>query len=87
MYYGYESVMINEFRSLNYTCSESDLAPNGQSYSISNQVCAVRGAVAGESSVSGIAILREQYDFSASHLWRNVGINAGLMIFFVILTA
>ena len=87
MYYAYESVLSNELGTLNYICSESDLAPNGPSYTIPNQVCAVQGAVAGESSVSGIAILKEQYGFEVSHLWRNVGINAGLMVFFAILTA
>lgn len=87
MYYAYESVMANEFGTLNYSCSAPDLAPNGPEYSISNQICTVPGAVTGELSVSGVAILQAQYDFHVDHLWRNVGINLGLMFFFMALTA
>lgn len=79
--------MVNEFGDLSYTCSETDLAPSGPGYgSITNQVCAVQGAVPGESLVSGAAYVREQFDFQVSHLWRNVGINAAIFAFFALCT-
>ncbi|KAI1397475.1 ABC transporter PeaB1 [Hypoxylon fuscum] len=87
LYYAYESAMVNEFGDLSYTCSETDLAPSGPGYgSITNQVCAVQGAVPGESLVSGAAYVREQFDFQVSHLWRNVGINAAIFAFFALCT-
>lgn len=88
LYYAYESAMINEFGNLQYTCSENDLAPSGSSYGdVSNQICAVKGAVAGGSSVSGAAFIQEQYGFLQSNLWRNVLINGAFIIFFALCTA
>ncbi|KAI1128101.1 ABC transporter PeaB1 [Nemania abortiva] len=87
LYYAYESVMVNELGNLNYTCSPSDLAPNGPIYdSIANQVCAIPGAVPGQVLVSGAAYAREQYGFFVSHLWRNIGINAAFFAFFALCT-
>jgi len=79
--------MVNEFGNLSYTCSESDLAPSGPGYaSIAQQVCAVKGAIPGESMVSGAAFVREEYGFYVSHLWRNVAINASIFVFFAVCT-
>ncbi|KAI0966753.1 ABC transporter PeaB1 [Xylaria arbuscula] len=87
MYYAYESAMVNEFGDLSYTCSDNDLVPSGTGIdSIMNQVCAVDGGVAGQSIVSGAAYLKAMYDFSVSHLWRNVGINIGIFVFFALCT-
>ncbi|KAI3332377.1 ABC transporter PeaB1 [Xylariaceae sp. AK1471] len=87
LYYAYESAMVNELGNLNYTCSESDLAPNGPGYSsVANQVCAIPGAVPGQALVSGAAYVREQYGFFVSNLWRNVGINAAFFVFFALCT-
>ncbi len=79
--------MVNELGNLNYTCSQSDLAPNGPTYnSVANQVCAIPGAAPGQELVSGAAYAREQYGFFVSHLWRNVGINAAFFVFFALCT-
>ncbi|KAI0911770.1 ABC transporter PeaB1 [Ustulina deusta] len=87
LYYAYESAMVNELGNLNYTCSQSDLAPNGPTYnSVANQVCAIPGAAPGQELVSGAAYAREQYGFFVSHLWRNVGINAAFFLFFALCT-
>ncbi|KAI1819611.1 ABC transporter [Xylaria intraflava] len=87
LYYAYESAMVNEFGNQDYACSEADLAPSGPGYDfIANQVCAVKGALPGQSMVSGAAFVREQYGFEVSHLWRNVGINIGFFVFFAICT-
>ncbi|KAG6877003.1 hypothetical protein C0993_011111 [Termitomyces sp. T159_Od127] len=50
--YGFESIIANEFHTLNGTCS--NLVPQGPGYegvSLSNQVCPTVGAVAGQSIV------------------------------------
>lgn len=80
--------MVNEFGNLMYTCSDSDLTPNGPSYDGNyGRVCAVKGAETGQQLVSGAAYLWEQYGFEVSNLWRNVGINAALFLFFALCTA
>ncbi|KAI8631803.1 ABC transporter [Xylariaceae sp. FL1651] len=87
LYYAYESAMGNEFGNLNYPCSDGDLAPSGLRYdSIVNQVCSVKGAMPGQASVSGAAFIQQQYGFYVSHLWRNIGINAGFFVFFAFCT-
>ncbi|TGJ84785.1 hypothetical protein E0Z10_g3954 [Xylaria hypoxylon] len=87
LYYAYESAMVNELGDLDYTCTQQDLAPSGPGYdSIAEQVCAVKGALPGHAMVSGAAFVREQYGFYVSHLWRNVGINAGIFVFFAVCT-
>lgn len=87
MYYSYEAIMVNEFSDLEYSCSTSDLVPSGPNIdSIGNQVCAIAGAMTGKATVSGADHLRVQYDFDASHLWRNVGVNLGIFVFFAIST-
>lgn len=79
--------MVNEFASLDYTCSPGDLAPSGVGYgSITNQVCAVVGSIPGQGTVSGMSYLKAQYGFESSHLWRNIGINAALFFAFAVCT-
>ena len=79
--------MINEFASQVYACSEGDIVPSGPGYSnIANQVCAVLGSTPGTDSIPGISYLEAQYGFQASHMWRNVGINAGLFVAFALCT-
>ena len=79
--------MLNEFSSLEYTCSASDLTPTGPGYqSIANQVCAVVGSRPGEGTISGMSYLQAQYGFQKPHLWRNIGINAALFVVFAVCT-
>lgn len=79
--------MVNELSNLRYDCSEADLAPNGPGYdNMASQVCSVKGSVSGDPFVSGAAFALEQYGFYSSNLWRNVIINAALVIFFALCT-
>ncbi|KAJ6149667.1 CDR ABC transporter [Penicillium samsonianum] len=85
LYYAFESVMVNEFRDLSYQCSASDLAPSGPGYTdIAHQVCTVVGSQPGDRLLSGASYIHAQYGFQTSHLWRNVGINAALFVFFAL---
>ncbi|KAK7210850.1 hypothetical protein V2G26_018028 [Clonostachys chloroleuca] len=87
LYYSWESIVVNEFSNLEYQCSDSDLVPTGPNYvNLTNQVCAVKGALPGQASVLGSEFVREQYGLDASHLWRNVGINIAIFLFFAVCT-
>lgn len=86
MYYAFESLMINEVSSQQYNCSPNDLIPRGANvFDIANQACAIQGSEPGNAFVDGSAYLRVLYDFDNSHLWRNIGINAGLFVLFAVL--
>ena len=73
--------MVNEFSSVNYSCANRDLAPSGPGYtSLENQVCAIVGSEPGQGNLAGSSYIRTLYGFEASHLWRNIGINAALFV-------
>ncbi len=81
LYYAFESVMVNEFSSVSYSCANKDLAPSGPGYNnIAYQVCAVVGSDPGQANLAGASYLRILYGFERSHLWRNIGINAALFL-------
>ncbi|KAI1387801.1 ATP-binding cassette transporter [Hypoxylon trugodes] len=85
MYYGFESLMLNEFVSSGYQCSEQDTVPRGASYNdTAFQVCAVQSSTPGDLVLSGQRYLEVVYTFFRSDLWRNVGINAAFFGFFAI---
>ena len=68
--YGFESILTNEFRTLEGTCTS--LVPQGPGYenvSLENQVCAVVGAVPGQNFVDGARFAELSYGFKFSHTW------------------
>jgi ABC-type multidrug transport system permease subunit/ABC-type multidrug transport system ATPase subunit len=74
--YGFEALMINEFHNQRFECDQ--LTP---SYgSLENQICATKGAVAGQSFVNGDEWMNISYDYYHSHKWRNFGILVAFMI-------
>ncbi|KAF2759425.1 putative ABC multidrug transporter [Pseudovirgaria hyperparasitica] len=73
--YTYEALMINEFSERRFDCAR--FVPYGPSYeglSPLDRVCATNGAVPGQNWIDGDSFLALNYDFRASHLWRNLGI-------------
>lgn len=63
--------MTNEFRTLNLECS--NLVPRGSGYeniTSEHQVCAVVGAVPGQTTVNGLRYLKLTVEFEWSHIWR-----------------
>jgi ATP-binding cassette subfamily G (WHITE) protein 2 (SNQ2) len=63
--------MANEFHTLNGECST--LVPSGPGYeglSLSNQVCPIVGAEAGQSTVNGARYANESFNYSFGHIWR-----------------
>ncbi|KAH0589276.1 hypothetical protein H2248_005039 [Termitomyces sp. 'cryptogamus'] len=73
--YGFESILTNEFHTLNATCST--LVPSGPGYenvSLANQVCTIVGSVPGSEFVDGARYVLLSFSFSYSHTWMNFGI-------------
>ncbi|KAF2000580.1 ABC multidrug transporter-like protein [Amniculicola lignicola CBS 123094] len=91
--YGFESLMANEFSGRTIPCAFSNLIPNylPQYLDSAHQACSgVRGALSGATEVRGEDYL-QSLSYSASHIWRNVGIlfawwalYVGLTIFFTL---
>ncbi|KAL1880537.1 hypothetical protein VTK73DRAFT_5550 [Phialemonium thermophilum] len=75
LFYGFESVMINEFAGRDFPCSE--YIPSGAVYDNTppeGRACSAQGSVPGARSVSGTAYLRVVFGYVPSHKWRNLGI-------------
>ena len=88
MYYAFESMMLNEFSSRTFSCSESDIVPRGGAFGDQRyQTCAVSGSTPGLLDVDGQSYLFTEYGFHNNHLWRNIGINAGFFLFFAVCVA
>ncbi|KAF3390297.1 Multidrug resistance protein CDR1 [Penicillium rolfsii] len=82
--YSFESMMVNEFRNRQFACSS--FVPSGSGYenvNPINSICTTVSAKAGESVVSGEAYLESAYGYTNGHLWRNLGIIIGFMVFFM----
>ncbi|KAH8789417.1 AtrD, ABC-transporter [Hyaloscypha sp. PMI_1271] len=82
--YGFESLMINEFHDRKIPCSATMFVPAGPSYlniSPDQRVCSTVGAAAGADFVDGDAYLNINFQYYHSHLWRNLGVMAALMVF------
>ncbi|KAF4583486.1 hypothetical protein EYR38_002237 [Pleurotus pulmonarius] len=82
--YGFESVLSNEFRTLNGACA--NLVPQGPGYeniTLDNQVCATVGAVSGQNTVDGNVFIDLSYGYSYSNTWMNFGIILAFGIAFI----
>lgn len=73
--YGFESLMINEFRNRLFECS--GFIPRGGPYDDvgpTNRICSVVGSVLGESEVQGTDYIVKSFDYLPKHMWRNFGV-------------
>ncbi|KAK5996512.1 ABC multidrug transporter atrA [Cladobotryum mycophilum] len=82
IFYAFEILVANEFHGRDFPCGNNIVPPYtpqvGDSW-----ICAVTGAVAGQSTVSGDAFIAENYQYYYSHVWRNFGILLGFLFFFM----
>lgn len=83
IFYTFESMIANEFHGRQFICSQ--FVPAYPSLSGDSFICSVRGAVAGERTVSGDAFIESQYTYTYTHEWRNLGILIGFWIFFSVI--
>ncbi|KAN0109951.1 putative ABC transporter CDR4 [Hyaloscypha variabilis] len=81
--YAFEGLFVNELHGQRFACST--LVPSGGAYTHTgnNFVCAVAGAVVGQTTVSGDDYLESQFQYSYAHIWRNLGFMFAFMIFFL----
>ncbi|KAK5441492.1 Multidrug resistance protein [Exophiala xenobiotica] len=78
--YGFEALMINEFSGQNYDCAS--FVPTGAGYGngVDHRVCSAVGSRAGQAFVNGDDYINSNYQYYASHRWRNFGI---LIVFLI----
>lgn len=81
--YAFEGLFVNELHGRRFACST--LVPTGPGYTQTgnNFICAIAGAVVGQTTVSGDDYLQSQFQYSYSHIWRNLGFMFAFMIFFL----
>lgn len=81
--YAFEALFVNELHGQEFLCSQ--LVPSGGAYAPTGNefICAVAGAVQGQQSVLGDDYLQTQFQYSYSHIWRNLGFMFAFMIFFL----
>ncbi|KAG5368264.1 ABC transporter CDR4 [Yarrowia sp. C11] len=81
--YGFEAVMVNEFRNRDYECSS--YVPSGGAYDqvdVQYKSCSVVGSVPAQTTVNGDRFMGLAYQYYNAHLWRNMGILFGFIFFF-----
>ncbi len=78
--YAYEALLVNEVHGRYFPCAPTSLVPPYGTGA--NFQCAVAGAVAGQTAVSGDAWVETSYGYSYAHIWRNLGFLFAYMIFF-----
>ncbi|OJJ07745.1 hypothetical protein ASPVEDRAFT_178581 [Aspergillus versicolor CBS 583.65] len=81
--YSFESFMVNEFHDRTFLCAS--IVPSGGEYesiAMDHRICSVVGSESGSKQVSGSLYLELSFNYSKSHMWRNMGILVGFMVFF-----
>ncbi|KAL4939152.1 hypothetical protein BDV06DRAFT_225287 [Aspergillus oleicola] len=81
---GFASLMVNEFKNLNMTCTSESLIPYGEGYTnMSHQVCTLAGGEAGSPIIPGESYVSTTFNYNRADLWRNFGIMVALIIAFL----
>ena len=81
--YAFEAILVNEVHGRQFPCSS--LVPTNPDLSGNSFICSVAGAVAGQDYVSGDAWVEASYQYSYSHIWRNLGFLFAFLVFFLVL--
>lgn len=82
----FSALMENEFGKIDMTCTSESLIPGGPGYDdINHQVCTLPGSTPGTLVVSGSAYASQGFSYNPGELWRNWGIDAALIVFFLIM--
>ncbi|KAK7205985.1 ABC-2 type transporter-domain-containing protein, partial [Myxozyma melibiosi] len=82
--YSFEALIANEFHGREMLCVDAQLVPSISGVGLANQACTLPGSVPGEAYVSGDSYIETQFAYKHSHLWRDVGITFGFLVFFLI---
>ncbi|OLN85666.1 Multidrug resistance protein CDR1 [Colletotrichum chlorophyti] len=84
VFYGLESVFLNEFFGRNFPCSA--YVPSGPGYdnvASNNRVCSAVASQPEQDFVSGTTYVLSSYGFVNSHRWRNLGVMIAYMALFM----
>lgn len=79
--YGFESLMINEFRNRDFPCS--GFIPRGSIYAnvtAAQKICSVVGAEPESAYVKGSSYIMKSFKYDPAHLWRNLGITFAFLV-------
>jgi ATP-binding cassette subfamily G (WHITE) protein 2 (SNQ2) len=86
MSYSFEAVLANEFSNRVMECAPSQLVPRGPGVDPAYQGCALPGARVNAKTVDGAAYLQTQYNYTRSHLWRNLGVVIAFIFLYIFIT-
>ncbi|KAE8244585.1 hypothetical protein A4X13_0g6466 [Tilletia indica] len=90
LYYGFSSLMINEFRDLQLQCVDAYITPRGQGYPATvgpNQACTLAGAQPGSQVVAGIDYVRTSFGYDKGDQWLYFGIVCIFLVGLVFIAA
>jgi len=80
----FSALMENEFSRSTLTCTAESLIPAGPGYTdINHQVCTLAGSTPGTSEIPGSAYIDKGFSYSPGLLWRDWGIVAAIIVFFL----
>lgn len=80
----FSALMENEFSRSTMTCTAESLIPRGPEYTdINYQVCTLAGANTGTLEISGSDYIEQGFSYSPGLLWRDWGIVAAIIVFFL----
>lgn len=85
IYYGLESIMLNEFAGRDFPCS--NYVPSGAGYdnvSPRGRACGSQGSVPGQDFVNGTVYLKTAYGYETSHRWRNWGVMIAFAVLYLV---
>lgn len=86
--YAFEAVLTNEFSDRTMDCSPIQTIPYGSSYTDPRyEGCAIPGTTPGRLQVAGSDYLGQTFDYTRSHLWRNLGVLIAFTVLYVLITA
>ncbi|OAL35851.1 hypothetical protein AYO20_04757 [Fonsecaea nubica] len=80
--YIFEALLVNEVHDREFPCAPQSLVPP-YARGASNFACAVIGAKPDQRIVAGDSWVQSGYQYSYSHIWRNLGIAFAYMVFFL----
>jgi ATP-binding cassette subfamily G (WHITE) protein 2 (SNQ2) len=84
--YAFEAVISNEFTGREFECAPTQLVPQGPGVDPQYQGCAIAGSQLGRTSVSGATYLETQFNYTRSHLWRNLGVLIAFAVLYILVT-
>lgn len=84
----FSSLMINEFKRITMRCTAENLIPSGDSYNdLEHQTCTLLGASPGSDLIDGGDYASLTFGYGRGDLWRNFGIIAAQIVFFLVANA